>query len=226
MLTVSWSRSIPQCKYLNRLPGFDPSSVFRVLYKDILHRLIDNGVISFEESTDVILRTGFINGVEKYLKEYFRQYSYKHGRSSAEIHRENLERFQDQWSDIRSDSVCFPCLRRRPEYNFAMWPLRLPNLRGEFRRADHRRSMGVQGSSVFLMSDGDVRGRDSENTSSYYWSRSHLPRRWRCTWRRTSGFYETNTGSDRIADFISKILQGCFWSKFRSVDSTRPEILC
>ena len=117
MLIVSCSCSIPQASDLNHNVGFDPRSVFTVLYKDVLHRLINNGVSSFEESTNVILKTGFINMVEKHLHDYFGQYSYKHGSSSAEIHRENLERFQDQWCEIRSDGVCFACLRRRPQYN-------------------------------------------------------------------------------------------------------------
>ena len=88
-----------------------------MLYKDTLQRLINTGVISLKESVDISLQTSFIDIVEKHLQKYFRQYSYKQGRSSAEIHRENLEHFQDRWCAIRSDSVCFVCLRRRPQYN-------------------------------------------------------------------------------------------------------------
>lgn len=91
-------------------------SVFRLLYKDILLRVSDSRVIAFEGSTEVILRSGFIKLVESHFCEYFRQATQRHGKPSAEMHRSNLERFKDQWRDIQSDSTCFTCDRRRPQY--------------------------------------------------------------------------------------------------------------
>ncbi|EXJ56219.1 uncharacterized protein A1O5_12675 [Cladophialophora psammophila CBS 110553] len=96
---------------------FDPVSVFRELYRNTLCRLSESRVMAFEESSDVILRSGFINSVERHLLGYFQQSSRRGGKSSAEIHTENLERFRDRWRNIRSDSTCFTCLRRRPQYN-------------------------------------------------------------------------------------------------------------
>lgn len=96
---------------------FDPGSVFQVLYSDILHTLSNSRVMAFEESSDVILLSGFISLVEGRFSEYFRQSVQRNAKSSAEIHRENLEQFEDHWHSIRSDRTCFTCLRRRPQYN-------------------------------------------------------------------------------------------------------------
>lgn len=96
---------------------FDPRSVFQILYRDVLRRLSESRVMTFEESSDVILVSGFINLVEARFVEYFGQSVQRRGKASAEIHRENLERFQNRWLSIRSDSTCFPCLRRRPQYS-------------------------------------------------------------------------------------------------------------
>ena len=98
----------------NYLAVFDPRRVFQVLYRDILRGLSESRIMAFDESSDVILVSGFINLVEARFVEYFGQSVQRGGKASAEIHRENLERFQDRWLSIRSDSTCFPCLRRRP----------------------------------------------------------------------------------------------------------------
>ena len=75
---------------------FDAVSVFRTLYRDVLHRVNDSSVIAFEESNDVILRSGFINLIENRFLEYFTQSIQGGGRSSVEIHRETLDRFKDR----------------------------------------------------------------------------------------------------------------------------------
>jgi hypothetical protein len=87
------------------------------LYREILQKLVENGIIGLEESPDVILRTGFINIVENWLQKYFKQYNRKGGKPSARIHKDNLEQFHERWSNIRSDDVCFACLRQIPQYN-------------------------------------------------------------------------------------------------------------
>ena len=73
--------------------------------------------MAFNESSDVMLLSGFINLVKERFVDYFGQSVQRGGKAPADIHRENLERFQDHWLRIRSDSTCFPCLRRRPQYN-------------------------------------------------------------------------------------------------------------
>ena len=51
---------------------FDPVSVFRVLYRDVIYRVYNDRVMAFEESSDVILRSGFIQLIENHLLKYFR----------------------------------------------------------------------------------------------------------------------------------------------------------
>ena len=55
----------------NYLTVFDPRSVFQVLYRDILRRLSESRVMAFDESSDVILVSSFINLVEARFIEYF-----------------------------------------------------------------------------------------------------------------------------------------------------------
>jgi hypothetical protein len=87
------------------------------LYRKCLQRVIESRVMSFETSSDIMLRSGFINLVERCFLDYFRQYSKSPGRASADIHRENFQQFRERWRDLRSDSTCLMCLRRRPQYN-------------------------------------------------------------------------------------------------------------
>lgn len=72
--------------------------------------------MAFEGCDDVILRSGFIKLVERRLLEYFMLFSQSRANSSAEIHRQNLDYFRGWWRNVRSDSTCFTCLRRRPQY--------------------------------------------------------------------------------------------------------------
>lgn len=50
---------------------FDSEDVFKVLYRDTLQQLGASGVIAFPESSDIILRTGFVGLVEQRLLQYF-----------------------------------------------------------------------------------------------------------------------------------------------------------
>lgn len=95
---------------------FDPTGVFKVLYRDVLKGLGGSRVMAFQESSDVILRSGFVGLVEQRLLQYFGQSSRGRGKSSAEIHTENIKRYSDQWRKIQSDSTCLTCLRRTPQY--------------------------------------------------------------------------------------------------------------
>jgi len=94
---------------------FPPRDVFRVLYKDVLSKVCQGGVIAFKESRDIILRTGFLSMVEKYFEEYAER-SAQELLPSAEIHRGNLARYKACWANLHSSSTCLACLRRRPQY--------------------------------------------------------------------------------------------------------------
>jgi hypothetical protein len=73
--------------------------------------------MAFEESQDVILRTGFIKLVESNLRGFFKQFLL--GTPSLEIHRRNLGSFKSRWHNIFSSNTCFVCLRRIPQYALA-----------------------------------------------------------------------------------------------------------
>ena len=64
----------------------------------------------------MILRSGVVNMVEQCLHNLFQQHAEVPGKASAEIHRENLKRFESRWPAIQSSSTCLSCLRRRPQY--------------------------------------------------------------------------------------------------------------
>ncbi|KAH9204856.1 patatin-like phospholipase-like protein [Leptodontidium sp. 2 PMI_412] len=93
---------------------FDPELVFRTLYKDAL-QVSESRVMAFEGSPDVVLFSGFTNGIESQLRELFKQLTHG-GIPSADIHRSTLRRFAGRWRSINSSSTCYVCLRRRPQH--------------------------------------------------------------------------------------------------------------
>src|SRR6266536_5086621 len=99
----------------NCRPIFEPAEVFEVLYKDIFSEISKDRVMAFEGSEDVILRSDFINTVERHLERDFEQ-SIRESTPASEIHRGNLGRFGIRWREIQSTSTCLSCLRRRPQY--------------------------------------------------------------------------------------------------------------
>jgi hypothetical protein len=94
---------------------FTPEQVLDSLYKDAFPK---ERVISFPDSEDVILRSGFINLVRTHLIGFFEQLTHS-PLSAAEIHRDNLNRFKHHWHGIQSSSTCLCCLRRRPQYSLS-----------------------------------------------------------------------------------------------------------
>jgi hypothetical protein len=60
--------------------------VFNVLYNSLIRKVSKDRVITFENSKDIILRSGFINLVAKHFKLYFKQLT-KTGASTLEIYR-------------------------------------------------------------------------------------------------------------------------------------------
>jgi hypothetical protein len=92
--------------------------VFQVLYKDILLNVNKNRVIAFEESTDVILRSGFINLIRNCLEEGYLKYT-RDGTPASEVHHHTIKSFQKEWRNIKSTSTCLCCLRRRPQYGLS-----------------------------------------------------------------------------------------------------------
>ena len=53
---------------------FNLANVSRVLYRNVLYRTSNDKVITFKKSNDVILRNDFINLIENYFINYFRQF--------------------------------------------------------------------------------------------------------------------------------------------------------
>jgi hypothetical protein len=84
------------------------------LYKAIFYKSKDR-VVAFKNSKDVMLRSGFINLIEKRLYLYFEELT-KDCTSALKIHEKNLRQFKTRWRSIKSSSTCLYCLRRRPQY--------------------------------------------------------------------------------------------------------------
>ncbi|KAJ0100665.1 hypothetical protein J7T55_002025 [Diaporthe amygdali] len=101
--------------YLPENHLFKPSDVFNALYREIFLQVSKSRVICFEGSSDVMLRSGFIDAVEKHFDESFGQLI-RGPNTSARIHGETLGRYRTAWKEIHSNSTCLSCLRRRPQY--------------------------------------------------------------------------------------------------------------
>ncbi|KAH8650337.1 acyl transferase/acyl hydrolase/lysophospholipase [Tricladium varicosporioides] len=95
---------------------FAPDTVFQTLYRDTFHQVSKSRVIGFEESPEIILRSGFINKVETQLRDFFEQSIRGKGTPSLKIHKDNLRRFENFWRNIQSSNTCLACLCRRPQY--------------------------------------------------------------------------------------------------------------
>jgi len=72
-------------------------------------------VISFDGYKEIILRSGFITKIEKFFEQYTERFL-NEKLPSAEIHRANLQLYQDRWHGIKSNNTCLSCLRRRPQH--------------------------------------------------------------------------------------------------------------
>lgn len=93
---------------------FDCKDIFNALYRPALLQVSEARVIAFDETNDVVLRSGMVNMVETHFTRYFEQLIA--GRAAASIHADNLARFQRWWPSIQSSSTCLCCLRRRPQH--------------------------------------------------------------------------------------------------------------
>ncbi|KAJ9129295.1 hypothetical protein NKR23_g12567, partial [Pleurostoma richardsiae] len=82
---------------------FEPRHVFGVLYREACCRaasaLCDQG------SSRLILPSGFVRRVESEMAKQFRAYLL--GKSSADLHRQVLARFRNEWTSLHSDDTCF-----------------------------------------------------------------------------------------------------------------------
>lgn len=72
-------------------------------------------MIAFDNCTDIILRSGFINSIKKRLQHRLES-SIKESISTSETHCHTLRSFKRQWCDIKSTSTCLCCLHRRAQH--------------------------------------------------------------------------------------------------------------
>ncbi|KAJ0333112.1 hypothetical protein KNSL1_013752, partial [Colletotrichum chrysophilum] len=93
---------------------FDPREVFHMFYKDVCHNVCGTAVLAHEGSTDFVLPSQFSKMIEDQMTHMFRQL--KIGHSSASLHRQLAATFTKDWARLRSDSTCYHCLRRRPQF--------------------------------------------------------------------------------------------------------------
>ena len=65
----------------------------------------------------MVLPSGFLKMVESQLVISFEGLFGENETASAEAHRRNLQKFQSFWRRMHSDSTCFVCLSRAPQYD-------------------------------------------------------------------------------------------------------------
>ncbi|GKT68914.1 patatin family protein [Colletotrichum tofieldiae] len=93
---------------------FDPRDVFQMFYKDVCYNVCGAAVLAHEGSTDFVLPSQFSKMIEAQMTRMFRQLTM--GQSAASLHRQLVAAFAEDWRRLRSDSTCFHCLRRRPQF--------------------------------------------------------------------------------------------------------------
>ncbi|GKT51711.1 phospholipase A I [Colletotrichum spaethianum] len=93
---------------------FDPRDVFQMFYKDVCYNVCGAAVLAHEGSTDFVLPSQFSKMIEAQMTRMFRQLTM--GQSAASLHRQLVAAFAEDWGRLRSDSTCFHCLRRRPQF--------------------------------------------------------------------------------------------------------------
>ncbi|KFA68462.1 hypothetical protein S40285_10808 [Stachybotrys chlorohalonatus IBT 40285] len=93
---------------------FPPSRVFQTLYVDILTKASKNGVMSFPESRDVVLRSGFLSKIKACFEDFSEQ-SIREIKSTAAIHYGNLAQHELEWLDVYSNETCFASLTGKPD---------------------------------------------------------------------------------------------------------------
>ncbi|GJC91170.1 hypothetical protein ColLi_14008 [Colletotrichum liriopes] len=85
-----------------------------MFYKDVCYNVCGAAVLAHEGSTDFVLPSQFSKMIEAQMTRMFRQLTM--GQSAASLHRQLVAAFAEDWRRLRSDSTCFHCLRRRPQF--------------------------------------------------------------------------------------------------------------
>ena len=98
------------------MTAFAPTAIFKALYQEFMHRVSEGRAIAFDDSNDVLLRSGFTAVIENSINRFFRDSYADNAQSAVDIHKSNLAAFREQWQDIHSTNTCLCCLRRRPQY--------------------------------------------------------------------------------------------------------------
>lgn len=118
---------------------FCPRDVFRVLYKDACYHACKEGVFVNENSSNLLLPSGFIKLIEDDLSARFETLDSSTTATSVDLHRQLLLRCEPGRLTIRSEEVCLVCLRRTPQYNLACGHCICENCVRVFGRSEHDR---------------------------------------------------------------------------------------
>ncbi|KIW36756.1 hypothetical protein, variant [Exophiala oligosperma] len=97
--------------------AFNPEHVFQTLYKDACYQVGRSGALMYDSSAKLLLPSGFVQAVSDQLRKCFEDFVRGAGTTSKTIHSNNLKSFKLRWKRMRSDDLCFVCLRRTPENN-------------------------------------------------------------------------------------------------------------
>ena len=93
---------------------FSPLDVFSTIYQDALSHVGEGRVIAFENSEQIILRTGFTKLVRESFQQDFNKWVENTEMTAVELHRQNLSRFWNRYKTIDSTRTCLSCKRRQP----------------------------------------------------------------------------------------------------------------
>jgi hypothetical protein len=94
---------------------FDPTEVFRAIYKGTCRQVCRTGVLIHEGTTSMLLPSSFVRLLESEFAKQVESFALRDV-SSVEWHQETLLEFKSDLVTIQSPDSCFVCFQDRPVY--------------------------------------------------------------------------------------------------------------
>ncbi|KAK3692967.1 hypothetical protein B0T22DRAFT_532338 [Podospora appendiculata] len=114
-LTTSAAETIASSFLLDHYPPgmhvFKSSDVFHALYRDTC-AYVARLTAQIDHPDGHLLPSAFVTLILKNMNSLSKEFFV--GKSAAEIHLGNLQKYASKWAGLRSENTCFVCLRRVP----------------------------------------------------------------------------------------------------------------